>query len=146
MSEIAVAQTAPASWGRRLAWGLGSVVIGGFVPWMFALLAIGAGMLVVVTLGLDETYGAPTYLAFLVAAGLAYAGFIYGVIRLIGTRAEIPWLVWPALLVAPVLGLLLTGTLADPAGVLESPATIPSLLGIAVAFITLGKRRWDRSA
>lgn len=146
MSETVVAHTVPTGWGRKLAWGLGSVVIGGVVPWMLALLAIGAGMLVVALLGLDETYGVPTYLAFLVAAALAYAGFIYGVIRLIGPRTGVPWLVWPALLVAPVLGLLMTGPLFDPAGVLESPATIPSLLGVTVAFVTLGRRRWYRAA
>lgn len=142
MSEIAVTQAAPADWVHKIAWGVGAVVVGGIVPWILVLLAIGAGMFVVFALGFDETYGAPTYLAFLVAAALVYAGFIYGVIRLIGSRTEVSWLIWPALLVAPVVGLLMTGPLTDPADVLENAAAIPSLLGVVVAFIALGKRRW----
>ena len=95
MSEIAVAQTAPAGWGRKLVWGLGSaVVVGGVVPWMLALLAIGAGMFVV----------------------------------------------------APLVGLALVSPLADPRDVLANPTVAPAVIGIAVAFVTLGKHRGGHSA
>ena len=94
MSEIAVAQTAPAGWGRKLAWCLGAVVVGGVVPWMLVLLAIGAGMFVV----------------------------------------------------APLVGLALVSPLADPRDVLANPTVAPAVIGIAVAFVTLGKHRGGRSA
>lgn len=146
MSEIAVAQTAPASWGRKLVWFLGAVVVGGVVPWVLVLLAIGAGMFVVAAMGFGEAWGVPTYLVLMALAALVYTGMIYGAIRLIRSRAEVPWLVWPALMAAPLVGLVLASPLADPRDVLANPTVVPAVLGIAIAFVALGKRRWDRSA
>ncbi|MBN2247377.1 MAG: hypothetical protein JW733_01615 [Coriobacteriia bacterium] len=146
MSEIAVIQDVPAGWGRKLAWCLGAVVAGGFVPWVLVLLAIGAGMFVVATLGFGETWGVPTYLVLMALAALVYAGMIYGVIRVFGFRAKVPWLIWPALMVAPLVGLVLASPITDPRDVLANPTVAPAVIGIAIAFVTLGKHRWGRPA
>ncbi len=146
MSETVVAQTVPAGWSQNLAWGLGSLVVGTLVPWVLVLFAIGAGMFVVAALGFGETWGVPTYLVLMALAALVYAGMIYGTMRLVGSHARVPWLVWPALLVAPIAGLLLAGPLADPSDVLANPTVAPALVGIAIAFVALGRRRWTEVA
>lgn len=124
----------------------GATVAGAVVPWVVVLFAIGSGMLVVAVLGLGEYWGVAVYLALLGVASLVYAGVIYAAIRMIGARTKVPWPIWPALLVAPVISLVLAAPFADPRGVLEAPTAVPALLGVAVAFVALGKRRWTEVA
>lgn len=110
--------------GRKLAWGFGAMVAGGIVPSVLVLLAIGVGMFVVAMLGLGEDYGVPTYLALFGCAALAYAAVIYGVMRLLAGHADVPWFVWPALLVVPALEALVS----------PLPTAVPAFLGVAMAF------------
>ncbi|MDY0340077.1 MAG: hypothetical protein RBS17_02525 [Coriobacteriia bacterium] len=146
MSGVTVSRSVPVGWSSKLAWGAGALVVGTFMPWALVLLAIGAGLFVVATLGFGEPGGVLTYLAFFGMAALAYAGSIYGVIRLAGAHTEVPWIVWPALLAAPVGGLIAASPLVDAYGVPENPTVVPAVVGIAIAFIALGSRRWSKVA
>jgi uncharacterized membrane-anchored protein len=115
------------------------------VPWLVVIPAIMVGEFAVWTLGLGESTGGPLFLLLLGTASMVYAAVIHVAIRFIGSRVELPWLVWPALLVAPVVSILLTMPLADPLGVMETPTAVPALAGLTIAFVTLGKRRWTKS-
>lgn len=137
MGETAGAHGSTSGLGRKLAWGFGALVAGGVVPSVLVLLAIGAGMFVVAMLGLGEDYGVPTYIALFGCAALAYAAIIYGVMRLLAGHADVPWFVWPALLVAPLLELVLASPFLDTGSVLESPTAVPAFLGVAMAFVAL---------
>jgi len=129
-----------------LAWVAAAAAAGAVLPWVPVLFAIGSGMLVVAALGLGEYWGVAVYVALLGVASLVYAGVVYAAIRMIGARMEVPWSIWPALLAAPVISLVLTAPFADPRGVLEAPTAVPALLGVAVAFVALGRRRWTEVA
>lgn len=127
--------------GQKVTWGLGAVIAGGIVPYVLFVTALGMAMAVIVVPRLGQSAGVAAYLLALAGGLGAYAAVIHVTIRTVGCRRPVPWCVWPGLAVSPVVWLGFA-TLGDPAGVYEPGIALPALIGIAIAFVTLGEHRW----
>jgi len=131
--------------GQKVLWGLGAVIAGGVVPYVLLVTALGMAMAVIVVLRLGQFAGVAAYLLALAAGLGVYAAVIHVTIRTVGRRSPVPWCVWPGLAVSPVLWLGFA-TVGDPAGVYEPGIAVPALIGLTIAFVTLGEHRWTAVA
>ena len=138
-------RSAQLGWGRGLLWGLGAVIAGGVVPYVLLMTSLGMAMAVIVVLRLGEYAGVAAYMLALIGGLGVYAGVIHATIKMIGRRRPVPWCVWPGLAVSPVVWLGFA-TVGDPAGVYEPGIALPALIGLTIAFVTLGEHRWTAVA
>lgn len=140
MNEVALRRSMPVGWGRKFLWGLGATVAGAVVPTLLLSALLSVAMGIVVGLRLDARAGVPTYLVAIVGGLCLYAGVIRLALKTIDRHTVVPWTVWPGLAAFPI-GWLMLATLGDPAGVYEPGIAIPALVGLALAFVTLGTHR-----
>lgn len=121
-------------------WVAGAAVANAVFGQILFALVIGGAMVVVVTFGLEQATGAPLYLVASALLVVAHAAVIHAMVRIVSRQVRVPWLIWPGMLVCPatIVGIAVLGN-----GVIEAFPGMVALLSTALAFVSLGKKRWS---
>ena len=140
MDESAAVRRGGSDGWRLAMWVAGTALGGQLLTGLVFVLFIGIGEAAAVAFGLTEEVGVPVFWALLACAVVAHAAIVHLVVRTAGKSVAVPWAIWPAMAVLPTAWIFIA--LAAPVGALEPTLAVLNLIGIALAFVTLGERRW----
>ncbi|MBN1193346.1 MAG: hypothetical protein JXA36_06625 [Coriobacteriia bacterium] len=126
-----------------MAWVIGAAVSAALLAQVVLMIGIGIAEASAIAFRFTEQVGVPVFAGILSLAVLAYAVFIHLIVRAIGRSVEVPWVIWPAMAALPTVWVFIV--LADATGALQAILAIMQLVGIAIAFVTLGDRRWTKT-
>lgn len=143
MNESAVLEGTGRDGGMLAVWVLGASVVGSVVPNVLLAVLMGAAMMVVWALDLGRVPGTGVYLAACVVCVAAYWAMLHAAIRMLRRFAEVPVVVWPALLVWPAIWVAVS-MLMDPRSVLEPAPAVLGATGVLLALLTCRRPRETR--
>lgn len=143
MNECVVFEDTRRTTGTLALWVLGASAVGSVVPNLVLALLAGAAMMVVWGLDLTRGPGTGVYLVACACCVVTYWAILHVVTRAIHRFAEVPRVVWPALLVWPVMWIAVS-VFADPRGVLEPASAVVGTAGVLLAWFTSGRSRAAR--
>lgn len=138
MNESAVLEGSGRDDGRLALWVLGASAFGSVIPNVLLAVVVGSAMMVVRALDLGRAPGTGVYLAACAACVAAYWTMLHMTIRTMRRFAEVPMVVWPALLVWPAVWIV-TSVFLDPRGVLEPAPAVMGAAGVLLARLTGGR-------
>lgn len=143
MNESAVLTRTNGDTGALGLWLLGASAVGSVVPGVL-LTAIGGGAIMIVwALDLTRGVGTGVYLIACVCCVAAYWAVLHGAMRTMSRLTDVPRVVWPALLVWPVIWIAVS-VFADPRDVLEPASAVMGAAGVILAWFTSGRSRVAR--
>lgn len=136
-----VVRSGPAGW-RTAAWVVGSAAGAAALADAVFLAAIVVAEASALVFGLTEQAGVPVFTAIIAVAVIVYGVLLHVIVRMMGRSAEVPWVIWPAMAFLPTVWVFIV--LASGSGVFEPLLAVMQLVGIGIAFATLGERRWTK--
>lgn len=142
MSEMAAVRRGGAEHWRGAMWGVGAAVSASALASAVFVIGIVIAEASASAFGFTEKVGVPVFAGIVGLSVGAYAAFIHLIVRTIGRSAEVPWTIWPAMAALPTAWVFIA--LAGGSDGLESMMAVMQLVGIAIAFVTLGERRWTK--
>lgn len=145
--EAKEVRTAPreANNGSRrgwIGWAAGAAVVGFMLVSIFIMLLAVLGMVVVIGLGYDQTFGAPAYAGMFILAIIGYALVVRFGVRQIQLRRDVPWVIWPGLAAFPVIWAVFS-TLTMWRGMMSPAVSVLGGLGLLLAWLLV---RVDKAA
>lgn len=140
MNDGAVLEGTGRDGGMLALWVLGASAVGFVLPNVVMAVLVGAAMTVVWALDLGRVPGTGVYLAACVACVTTYWAVLHAAMRTMRRFAEVPTVVWPALLAWPAIWLAVS-VLMDPRGVLEPAPAALAAAGVLLAWLTSGRSR-----
>lgn len=140
MNETAMLASSDRRVGELGFWVIGASAFGTVVPNLVLAVTVGVAMTVIWALDLTRGPGTGVYIVACVCDVLVYWGMLHGAVRALGRLAEVPWVVWPALLAWPAIWTAVS-VLADPRGVLEPASALLGAVGVLLAWFTSGRSR-----
>ncbi|MDO8847656.1 MAG: hypothetical protein Q7W51_04635 [Coriobacteriia bacterium] len=144
MNEQAVVRHDHTAYWRGALWGVGVAVCASVLASAVFVVGVGIAEFSAIMFGFTEEVGVPVFGVIIALTAIAYAVFIHMIVRGIGRSAEVPWTIWPAMAALPTAWVFIV--LASGSDVLEPILAIMQLVGIAIAFVTLGQHRWAQVA
>lgn len=142
MSETAAVRRGGSDGWRTAVWVAGSAVCATALAQLSFMAAIIFAELLGAALGLTERVGVPVFTAIIALALVAYGAVIHLIVRAVGRSTGVPWVIWPAMAALPTAWVFVI--LANGSGALEPILAVLQLVGLAIAFVTLGERRWTK--
>jgi hypothetical protein len=122
-------------------WAVASMAATQVLAGVVFAIFIGVAEFAAIAFTFTERIGVPVFVALLALAVIAYAAAIHVLVRVLQRSAAVPWVVWPAAAALPVSWIVVT--LLDRSDALEPMLAALTLAGLALAFVSLGKRRWS---
>lgn len=123
-------------WASVIAWAVGAAVLSYVVG--TACLMLGAGAALVLEVNASRTVGLAINWAAFILAVVSYSTLLVVAMRYLVRAYDVPWSTWLGLLVYPALWGL--SMLAFPDSGLASPPMVVNGIGLAVAWLVVGRR------
>ncbi len=142
MSEMATVRRSVSEGWRTAVWAVGAATCASVLAMVVFVIGIGIAEVSASAFGFTERAGVPIFTALIAVAVVAYGTLLHLIVRSIGRSAEVPWAIWPAMAAVPTAWVFIV--LASGSDALQSILAVMQLLGIAIAFVTLGDRRWTK--
>lgn len=140
MNETAVVGRRGSEGWRTAVWVVGAAVGAAALAQTMFMVGIGIAEASAIVFRFTEQVGVPVFTVIIALAVIAYGALLHLIVRSIGRSAEVPWVIWPAMAALPTVWVFVA--LADATGALQPILAVMQLVGLAIAFVTLGERRW----
>lgn len=142
MNGTAVSQRTASAGMRSAVWAVGAAMCATLLAQGAFIVGIGIAEVSAVVFDLTERAGVPLFAGIIAVTGIVCGALIHVIVRALGRSTELPWVIWPAMAALPTLWVFIA--LADGSGTFEPTLAVIQLVGIGIAFATLGERRWTK--